>query len=126
LVALFACEEVTAKMQLLSYMMDMMNRMRHWGNGEGWWWMFGFGILGLILVGVVIYLLVRNYSIHDHGPVPFHGPGGPGYMGHTGLTENPLDIAKRRFASGEINHEEFDKIVKGIKEADKNPPGETG
>ena len=126
MVALFACEEVTARMQLLSYMMDMMDHMRHWGNGEGWWWMFGFGILGLVLVGVVIYLLFRNYSIHGHGPVPYHGPSGPGYMGHTGLTENPLDIAKRRFASGEINQEEFDKIVKGIKEADKNPPGETG
>ncbi len=82
--------------------------------------MFGFGILGLVLVGVVIYLLFRNYSVHGHGPVPYHGPSGPGY------TENPLDIAKRRFASGEINHEEFDKIVKGIKEADKKPPGETG
>ncbi|OFW56199.1 MAG: hypothetical protein A2V52_07885 [Actinobacteria bacterium RBG_19FT_COMBO_54_7] len=95
-----------------------MAYMGHWGYGG--WWMFGFGFLWFAVIAVVAYLLIRNYSVHGHGPVTYHGPTGPR------SAESALDIAKRRFAAGEINREEFDSIVKGLKEADKTPPGAAG
>jgi uncharacterized membrane protein len=86
--------------------------------------MFGFGIIFLVFIGVVVFLLVREYSVHSHTHVPFTGQGYP--PTGQGQTGTALDIAKRRFASGEINHEEFDSIVKRLKEADTTPPGTTG
>jgi uncharacterized membrane protein len=83
--------------------------------------MFGFGILFLVLIGVMVYLLVRNYHVHGDGTVHYHGP-----TPTPGPAESPLDIAKRRYAGGEITKEQFDEIVNGLKEADKAPPGTTG
>lgn len=75
----------------------------HWGmdwNSGGWFWMALMMIGGGILIVVVAYLLLRS----------FH------WQGQTGLGsgESPLDIAKRRYAAGEITAEEFEKIKKDI------------
>ncbi len=52
-------------------------------------------LMFLILVGVVIYLLLRR--------------GAPGASGEA-RKETPLDILRRRYAKGEISKEEFQRM----------------
>jgi putative membrane protein len=66
-------------------------------DGGGWFWMMLMMILGAIIVVLVVYLLIRAF---------YHGELTRG----TGVVETPMDIAKRRYAAGEITREEFEKI----------------
>ncbi|MEN6373525.1 MAG: SHOCT domain-containing protein [Smithella sp.] len=66
---------------------------------------FGYGyggmfmwIIFLILVGLLIYFIVRNLKT----------------KGSTMPGESPVDILKRRYAKGEITKEEYEKIKKDI------------
>jgi len=80
---------------LLAPIGDMMD----WNSG-GWLWMALMMIFAAVVIVVVVFLLVR-----------------PFYENRTGsnqLTEAPLDIAKRRYAAGEITAEEFDRIKRDI------------
>lgn len=56
-----------------------------WRHDGGWW--FAFGFLWLVLLGVVIWLLVRR-------------PSGP-------HRSTAVDILAERFARGEISSEEY-------------------
>ena len=67
-------------------------------EGFGWFAVFG-GLLWLILLGVIIYLLI---SLVAPGREPGH------------REEDPLEIAKRRYAKGEIAREEFGQILKDL------------
>jgi putative membrane protein len=67
----------------------------HVGAGMGWWMLFG-GLLWIAFWGAVIYLIVslaRRADSEGHQPVG-----------------DPLEIAKHRYASGEIDKDEFDRI----------------
>ena len=66
------------------------------GIGGGWIMMF----LWTILIGVIIYLLVKAQN-----------PNGASKVG----TSEALDIAKARLARGEISSEEFENIKKTLK-----------
>ncbi len=73
-----------------------------WYTGMGWWMVFG-GIIFVLFWGVIIFLIVwaiRRFS----GP---SGMGGPS-------TRSGLDIAKERYARGEITKEQFDQIKKDL------------
>jgi putative membrane protein len=76
---------------------DHMNGYEHmmgpWGGGVLMW------LLLLILVGVLIYILVRGL-----------GPGGFGQAPR----ETALDILKKRYARGEITKEQFDEMKKDL------------
>jgi len=74
-----------------------MGRHMDWDNGGWFWlWMPLMMIAGIILVATVVYLVFRS---------------GGWSSGLTGARqESPLDIAKRRYASGEISSEEFERI----------------
>ncbi len=80
-----------------------------WGAGAWVLGIIGF-ILMVTLVVLVIYLLVRTFS-HHHvegtagitPPPPATAPG------------DPLDIAKRRYAAGEITKEQLEEIQKTLK-----------
>jgi putative membrane protein len=66
---------------------------------------FGFGgismwILLLVIIGLVVYLVVRNQKKVSSGE---H---------HEGVT--PLDIVKKRYARGEISKEEFEQLKKDL------------
>jgi len=78
--------------------------MWYWHEGMGWWMMFG-GIFMLLFWGAIIALVVWGIS-------KLRERGGSG----TGTTEkrDPLDIAKERYAKGEISHEEFEQIKKNL------------
>jgi len=74
--------------------------MWHYGDGMGWWmifgglWMFVFwgGLIALIVWGIN-RLTGRNGANHKR---------------------NPVDIAKERYARGEISREEFELIKKDL------------
>ena len=64
----------------------------------GNWWIGGIAMLiGVILIGVVIYLLVNNSR-------------------HTGSKQSSdaLDILKERLAKGEIDEETYEQLLKKI------------
>ena len=70
----------------------------HTGTGMGWWMVFG-GLLWFIFWGTVIYLAVslfrdRGTSIEQHA--------------------DPLDIVKRRYARGEIGHDEYERLRRDL------------
>lgn len=82
--------------------------MMHWDEG-GWFWMALMMMIGTIavaaIVGLLVYLLIKGS--------PGQGSqGGQGPYGKQG--ETPLDVAKRRYASGEITREQFEEIRKAL------------
>jgi len=74
--------------------------MWYWHEGMGWWMAFG-GILFVLFWGAIIALVVWGIKKATE-------------RGSTNEKKNPLDIAKERYAKGEISKEEFDKIKKDL------------
>jgi putative membrane protein len=71
-----------------------------WGDGMGWWMVLG-GLWMLIFWGLVIWLIVWGIK-----KVTESGKGSGG--------KSPLDIAKDRYARGEISKAEFEQIKKDL------------
>jgi len=75
-----------------------------WTDGFGGTWMMGIGLVFwmLIVAGVVALVVwaVRNSSQRGLGTSP-HGP-------------DALEIARRRYASGEISKEQFEQLKKDL------------
>ena len=69
-----------------------------WGAGWGWWMLFGWVWMivfwGLIVWGV--FTLVSKLSASRVGDSPSR--------------ESALDILERRYASGELTHEQFEDM----------------
>ena len=78
--------------------------MWHCSEGMGWWMMFG-GILMVLFWGLVIALVVWGVK-----RLTERGGSGP----TTPEKGDPLDIAKERYARGEISKEEFEQIKKDL------------
>ena len=76
--------------------------MWHWHEGMGWWMVFG-SVLMLVFWGVIIALAVWGIN-------KLTGRGSSGSS--TTEKRDPLDIAKERYARGEISKEEFERIKK--------------
>lgn len=79
-------------------------RMRGWENGYMMNWGFGYGgmfmwLIFLIVVGVAVYFIIQASKAKNVA-----GP----------AQETPLDILKKRYAKGEINKEEFDRMKKDL------------
>lgn len=71
----------------------------HGGSGMGSWLPFHFGsIFQILLIGLVIYFMVRMVRKPESA-------GGP----------SPHDILKRRYASGEIDKEAYDRMRDELK-----------
>lgn len=68
------------------------------GFGGGWMIIIWIIIIGLIIWGVVA--LTRHVSSRPNA----------------GEKQGPLDIAKKRFAKGEISKKEFEQIKKDLKQ----------
>jgi uncharacterized membrane protein len=85
----------------------MMGRGMMGGYWRGHSMFFPFGgvvmwILVIIVIGVVVYLLVRAQR----------SVGGSHY--DSGRKETPLEIAKKRYARGEISKEEYETIKRNL------------
>ncbi len=74
--------------------------MWYWHEGMGLWMVFG-GVLFVIFWGAVIALVVWGISKTTG-------------RDSTNEKNNPLDIAKERYAKGEISKEEFDTVKKDL------------
>jgi putative membrane protein len=70
-----------------------------WNTGHGY-----YMILTVVFWVVVISLIILAVTRMER-----HG-----HMCHSTTTHDVLDIAKERYAKGEISHEEFEKIKKNL------------
>ncbi len=68
-----------------------------WGahEGMGWWMVFG-SVFWVLFLGAMIYF-IATLSGRDRQPAAQH-------------VDSALDIAKRRYAAGEISEEEFKRL----------------
>jgi len=74
--------------------------MGSYGGGMGWGSWLGMGLFWLLLLGVILFLVVRL--------LPGSGQGGAGQGGFDGRRlESPEEILDRRFAQGEIDVETY-------------------
>ena len=74
-----------------------------WHEGIGWWPVVG-GVFMLLFWGGIIALVIWAISRMTRG----RG------SGPTGREGGPLDIARDRYARGEISREEFEQIKKDL------------
>lgn len=72
------------------------------GHGLGWGMGFAWPI-GIIVMAIVIYLLIKVFAPSD------------GRYNHRHThSSSAMDLLKRRYANGEISKEEFDRIAKDL------------
>lgn len=82
-----------------------------WGWGMGLMMVFGW-LVPLLLLGLIVYAVVQVADRGRGGAVVYSPPqpGAPPAPPAVGRAETPLDVAQRRYASGEISREEFVRI----------------
>lgn len=81
--------------------------MWHTVDGMGWWMVWG-GLMMVLFWGAIIALIVwavQSVGRRETGQTPT-GPSGAG--------PTPLEIAKERYARGDIGREEFERIKKDL------------
>jgi putative membrane protein len=72
---------------------DMMD------NGDAGWGIFMM-FFWLLFLGIIAYFGLRLLRSHEQG--------------NTSQTRDPLDIAKERYAKGEIDKEQFEQLKKDL------------
>ncbi len=75
--------------------------MWFWQEGMGWWMVFG-GFMMVLFWGGIIALVIWGIRRLTGGSQ------------ETGQRRTPLDIAKERYAKGEISREEFEQVRKDL------------
>ena len=83
--------------------------MWHTGDGMGWWMLWG-GLMMVLFWGAIIALVV--WAVQSLG----RGDGGQAQPGATRPARTPLDIAKERYAGGEISRDEFEQMKRDLEE----------
>jgi putative membrane protein len=77
------------------------------GRGGGWMWGFGMwpgGLMMLVFWGALIVAVVLLIRFFEGAPAR-EGPE---------VRPSPLDILKRRYASGEVTREQYEQIRKDL------------
>jgi putative membrane protein len=76
--------------------------MWHTQDGMGWWMMFG-GVMWLLLIALLVFaaITVARSSARDAHP-------------RTRSESEAVEIARRRYAGGEISRDEFDRILRDL------------
>ena len=68
-----------------------------WGASMGWWMVIGLVVFWGGLIALIVWGITRLTRRGDSAP-----------------KRDPLDIAKDRYAKGEISREEFEQIKKDL------------
>jgi putative membrane protein len=71
-----------------------------WDIGAGWWWAFGGVFMILFWVGLIVLIVWVVMRLSKGG--------------ETSSKKDALDIAKERYAKGEISKDEFEQIKKDL------------
>lgn len=80
--------------------------MMYWDDGSSWIWMMLMPVLWIVLIGVVVWAVVRvtqQLSVGGGGDLGGHEP-----------NETPEEIVDRRFASGEIDADTYSAAREGL------------
>jgi putative membrane protein len=82
--------------------------MWHAGDGMGWWMLWG-GLIMVLFWGAIIAVIVWTIqTVTRREPSQTHVP-------HTSPSAStPLDIAKERYARGEVSREEFEQMKREL------------
>ena len=83
--------------------------MWHTGDGMGWWMLWG-GLMMVLFWGAIIALVV--WAVQSLG----RRDDGHAQSGATSPARTPLEIAKERYARGEIGRDEFDQMKRDLEE----------
>jgi putative membrane protein len=81
--------------------------MWHTGDGMGWWMLWG-GLMMLLFWGGIIFLVVwvvQSLARRDSGET--RPPS-------TSARPTPEEIVKERYARGEINRDEFERMMRDL------------
>lgn len=78
--------------------------MGYWHEGMGWWMLFGGFWMVLFWGGIIALIIWGVKKLTER-----RGPGSGSIE-----RESPLDIAKNRYAKGEISKEEFERLKKDL------------
>lgn len=73
-----------------------------WDGGWSWVWMIWMSLFWIVVIGLIAWGIV-SFSRHEHR----HDSGGS-------ATNSALEIARQRYAKGEINAEEFEKLKRDL------------
>lgn len=84
--------------------------MWHAADGMGWWMLWG-GFMMVVFWGAIIALIVWAINSTIRRGDSRNNSAQSGDAKHT-----PLDIAKQRYASGEIDRDEFQRIKEDLAE----------
>ena len=76
-------------------------------NFGGGWWMLAGGLFMLLFWGGIVFLCVWGFS-------RLFGHGGCCSPMTTSTRGSPVDIAKERYARGEITKEQFEQLKKDL------------
>ncbi|NBE50447.1 SHOCT domain-containing protein [Streptomyces boluensis] len=82
-----------------------MQTLAHWDGGPGPWILFFPLIWAAVIVGVVTVL--RRTVWRRRGRGPRFGPGGPAGPAAGPDPQSPITVLGHRFASGEIDEDEY-------------------
>jgi putative membrane protein len=74
----------------------------------GGFWIFPF--FGLVIMAIFLVLLFRGFGGRGRGGGPFCGP--PSWRDGQ---DTPAEIARRRYARGEITREELEEMLETLK-----------
>jgi putative membrane protein len=78
--------------------------MWYFGDGMGWWMVFGGIWIFLFWAGIIVLIVWGIKKLTQGGGSRTDAPGG----------RSALDIARERYARGEISREEFEQIKRDI------------
>jgi putative membrane protein len=77
--------------------------MMYWNGGMGWWMVFGGLAFWGAIIALIVWLVIRLTR------------GGDGKTPNPPEPRSPLDIARERYAKGDISEAEFNDIQRNLR-----------